>query len=103
MRGDKSPGSDGFNTGLFKMCWNTIKEDFVAFLNEFCSSSILPKAIIASFLTLILKVDNDQEVSEFRPIYLISSLHKIVAKVIPSLISSLIFDGVCALNLEFNI
>lgn len=52
---DKSQRPDKFNMGFFKVYWNTIKEDLVAYVNEFYSSHKLPKAILASFLTLIPK------------------------------------------------
>lgn len=93
--GDKIPGSNGFNMGFFKKCWNTIKEDIVSLLNEFYVNSKLPKAIIVSILTLIPKMESPQEVSDFCTIYLVNSLYRIVAKmlatklknVMPSLIS----------------
>jgi hypothetical protein len=28
MKGEKSPGTDGFSMGFIKACWGVIKEDF---------------------------------------------------------------------------
>lgn len=52
---DKSHGADGFIMGFFKAYLNTIKDDLITFVNKFNVSDKLPKAITASFLTLIPK------------------------------------------------
>lgn len=41
-----------------------------------------PKAISASFLALVPKVENLQLLSEYRPISLLGSLYKIIAKLL---------------------
>lgn len=81
---DKSQRPDKFNMGFFKVYWNTIKEDLVAYVNEFYSSHKLPKAILASFLTLIPKKENPQEADDFCPICLVSSLYTIVVNILAS-------------------
>ncbi|XP_058734303.1 uncharacterized protein LOC131606033 [Vicia villosa] len=53
--GDKSPGLDGFNMGFYKICWPFLKKDILNFVNEFFECAILPKAVTASFLSLIPK------------------------------------------------
>ncbi|MCH89354.1 cysteine-rich receptor-like protein kinase, partial [Trifolium medium] len=45
-------------------------------------SATLPKAITASFLALIPKKDHLQALSDYRPICLVSSLYKILSKVL---------------------
>ncbi|GAU51457.1 hypothetical protein TSUD_413540, partial [Trifolium subterraneum] len=59
--GNKCPGPDGFNFNFLKTCWDIIKTDVMEFLNEFHSSDSLPKAITASFLTLVPKKDHPQK------------------------------------------
>lgn len=41
---------------------------------------MLPKAMETSFIALIPKVENPQALSEFKPITLVGSLYKILAK-----------------------
>lgn len=82
--GNKSPGPDGFNFLFFKSCWGIIHRDVIAFVNEFHHNAQLPKAITSSFLALIPKIKNPQMLSEFRPISLISSLYKIISKLLAS-------------------
>lgn len=52
----------------------------MGFINEFSLRGAIPKAINASFLTLIPKVKNPQELDEYRPICLIGNMYKIVEK-----------------------
>jgi hypothetical protein len=80
--GNKSPGPDGFNFKFLKVCWDIIKHDIMNFLNEFFGSATLPKAFTASFLTLIPKKDHPQALSDYRPICLISSMYKILSKLL---------------------
>ena len=61
----------------FKMIW-------LLFKNKLYVIGILPKEISTIFLTLITMVKNAQEVSDFRPICLVSSLYRIVEKVTTS-------------------
>ncbi|PNX74904.1 cysteine-rich receptor-like protein kinase, partial [Trifolium pratense] len=82
--GNKCPGPDGFNFNFIKACWEIIKGDIMAFLTEFHISAHLPKAFTASFLALIPKKDHPQVLSDYRPICLVSSLYKILSKVLAS-------------------
>ncbi|MCI11439.1 LINE-1 reverse transcriptase like, partial [Trifolium medium] len=80
--GNKCPGPDGFNFNFLKACWDILKGDIMDFLHEFHSSAHLPKAITASFLALVPKKDHPQALSDYRPICLVSSLYKILSKVL---------------------
>ncbi|GAU32253.1 hypothetical protein TSUD_53800 [Trifolium subterraneum] len=53
-------------------CWSTMKDYVMEFFNEFHESAVLPKAITASFLALIPKKDHPQQLSDYRPIFLIA-------------------------------
>lgn len=52
------------------------------FVQEFQVNASLPKGITASFLVLIPKKDHQQSLFEYRPISLIGSLYKIIAKLL---------------------
>lgn len=41
---EKILGPDGFNMRFFKVCWNSIKEDLLCFINGLYSKTKLPKA-----------------------------------------------------------
>jgi hypothetical protein len=78
--GNKCPGPDGFNFNFLKACWDIIRGDVMAFLNEFHDNALLPKGITTSFLTLVHKKDHPQALKDYRPICLVSSLYKILPR-----------------------
>ncbi|XP_058771931.1 uncharacterized protein LOC131645375 [Vicia villosa] len=55
-----------------------------SFIKEFHAFSVLLKVVTASFLALILKVNNSLSLDEYRPICLISSMYRILAKLLAS-------------------
>ena len=80
--GDKSPGPDGLNFKFIKKFWKIIKPDLLRFLDEFYVNGIFPKGGNASFIALIPKVLDPQQLSEYRPISLIGCIYKIVSKIL---------------------
>lgn len=67
-----------------------VKSDIVDFFKEFHRKGVLPKAFVASFITLIPKNDNPQGLGEYRPICLIGSIYKILAKVLANRIKKVL-------------
>jgi hypothetical protein len=51
---------------------------------EFFSNASVPKGMISDFIALIPKIQNPHSIPEFRPISLLGSVYKIVAKVLAS-------------------
>ncbi|GAU34402.1 hypothetical protein TSUD_217420 [Trifolium subterraneum] len=80
--GNKCPGPDGFNINFFKACWSIVKDDVMAFISEFHHNAHLPKALTASFLTLVPKKDHPHDLFDYRPLCLIGSIYKIVSKLL---------------------
>jgi hypothetical protein len=78
----KSPGPDGIPFGFIKDFWDMLKDDVMRFMVEFHRNGKLTKGINSTFIALIPKVDNPQSLNEFRPISLVGSLYKILAKVL---------------------
>nr|GEZ35585.1 RNA-directed DNA polymerase, eukaryota [Tanacetum cinerariifolium] len=79
---DKAPGPDGFTFGFHRRYWKIIKEDVVEAIKWFFQYGRIPKGGNSSFITLIPKIPNANMVKDFRPISLIGSLYKIVAKIL---------------------
>lgn len=77
----KSPRPDGFNLGFFQDCWDIIKENLLRVLDEFLDNGKLAQGCNSSFLVLIPK-EGFLGLQNLRPILLISSLYKIIAKVL---------------------
>ncbi|KAK5837395.1 hypothetical protein PVK06_013205 [Gossypium arboreum] len=78
----KAPGLDGFNLCFYRKCLEIVKHDLLGLMPDFFTFGKLEKSINSSFITLIPKVENLTGISEFRPICLVSSLYKIVSKVL---------------------
>jgi hypothetical protein len=87
MNGDKSLRPDGFPMLFFHACWQVIKSDLLAVFAEFYAIGSFERSLNATFLTLILKKANAVEVRDFRPISLLGSVYKIVAKVLANRLS----------------
>ncbi|GAU35285.1 hypothetical protein TSUD_274870 [Trifolium subterraneum] len=78
----KSPGPDGINFGFIKDFRTEMQGDGMRFIAEFHRNGRLTKGINATFIALIPKVESPQRLNEFRPISLVGSLYKILAKVL---------------------
>ena len=63
---------------MFQDCWDVIDEDLVRVFAEFHGSGI----INVSFIVLLTKKSPTKKISNFRPISLITSLYKIISKVL---------------------
>jgi len=86
----KCPGHDGVNFGFIKTFRDMLKDDVMRFLMEFHKNGRLAKGINSTFIALIPKVDNPQRLNDFRPISLVGSMYKILAKVLANRLRSMI-------------
>ena len=78
----KCPGPDGISFGFIKKNWDILRDDLMRFLHEFHRNGRLAKGINSTFIALIPKVDSPQWLNDFRPISLVGSLYKVLAKVL---------------------
>lgn len=93
---DRAPGPDGFPMSFYSKCWRTIKSDLMRIFHEFHMENKLDSCLKNNFIALIPKRKEAEEVKDFRPISLVNSVYKIIAKVLaerlkttlPHLISS---------------
>lgn len=81
MDNDKSPGFDGFSMLFYQECWKIIKKDLIEVFEEFYERGTINKCMNETFLVLIPK-EEVTNFSDFKPISLVSSLYKIIAKVL---------------------
>jgi len=92
----KCLGPEGITFGFIEEFWDMLKEDVMRFLVEFHRNGKLTKGINSTFIARIPKVDNPQSLNDFRPISLVGSLYKILAKVLANrlrlIIGSVISD-----------
>lgn len=80
--GSKNPGPDGFNIEFFKRCWGIVREDVMRVMREFHSNGKLVRGSNSSFIVLIPKKEGVCGINQMRPVSLIGSVYKIIAKVL---------------------
>jgi len=66
----KSPGPDGFKFGLIKFYWEFFRDDILLAVNYFASFGKWSKGTNALFVCLVPKLENSQNLCDFRPILL---------------------------------
>ncbi|GJS90564.1 RNA-directed DNA polymerase, eukaryota [Tanacetum coccineum] len=87
---NKSPGPDGFTFDFYRRYWKLIDHDVVNVVFEFFSSGMFPLGCNSSFITLIPKTQDAKVIKDFRPIILIGSVYKIIAKILANRLSLVI-------------
>ncbi|XP_058768559.1 uncharacterized protein LOC131642300 [Vicia villosa] len=87
---NKSAGPDGYSLDFFKRFWSVIRVDVLKMCNYFYLKGSLVKSITSSFLVLIPKTNNPQSLGEYRPICLVGSIYKIIAKILAARLKEVI-------------
>ncbi|XP_071709245.1 uncharacterized protein [Rutidosis leptorrhynchoides] len=87
---NKAPGPDGFNIMFYIKFWDIIKDDLLKALKWFWETGSISNGCNASFITLIPKVNDPLNFSNFRPISLIGSYYKILSKLLANRIRKII-------------
>nr|GEX36376.1 putative RNA-directed DNA polymerase, eukaryota, reverse transcriptase zinc-binding domain protein [Tanacetum cinerariifolium] len=98
---DKAPRPDDFTFGFYRRYWDIISNDVVNAVKWFFLHGEIPKGGNSSFITLILKVPNANMVKDFRPISLIRSLYKVIAKVLENHLVTVLDDIVDEIKSAF--
>jgi hypothetical protein len=93
LQGDKAPGPDGFTMAFFQKCWRIVEDDIMAFFGEVFEFCKFEKSLNATFISLIPKKVNALNIHDFRPISLIGSIYKILAKVLANRLA-LVLDNI---------
>nr|GEU35437.1 hypothetical protein [Tanacetum cinerariifolium] len=89
---DKSSGPDGFTFGFYCRFWKVIKNDVTDAVTWFFHHGSFPKGGNTSFIALIPKTLDANMVKDFRPISLIESLYKIIAKILANRLVGVLRD-----------
>ncbi|GJZ12967.1 RNA-directed DNA polymerase, eukaryota, partial [Tanacetum coccineum] len=89
---DKSPGPDGFSFGFYRHFWKLIENDMFEAVQQFFTNGEIPKGCNSSFIALIPKIPDANLVKDFRPITLIGSMYKIIAKILANRLVGLLGD-----------
>jgi len=97
----KSLGPDDINFRFIKNFWHEMKDDIVRFVTKFHRNGKLSKSINSTFIALIPIVDSPQYLNDFRPILLVGSLYKILAKILANWLRQVIGSVVSEVQSAF--
>lgn len=87
---NKAPGLDRFNMGFLLEFWDVLKGDVMAVFKEFHTSGKFVKILNSTFIVLIPKVSGASNIKKFRPISLVGSIYKLIAKVLTRRMASVL-------------
>nr|GEW51342.1 RNA-directed DNA polymerase, eukaryota [Tanacetum cinerariifolium] len=98
---DKSPGPDGFTFDFYRLFWNIIGNDVVKAVQFLFQHGKMAKGCNSTFIALIPKIPDANMVKDFRPISLIGSLYKVIAKVLANRLVAVLGDIVSEVQSAF--
>nr|GFA22604.1 RNA-directed DNA polymerase, eukaryota [Tanacetum cinerariifolium] len=100
---DKSPRPDGFSFSPYRQFWSSIENDVFAVVSHFFTFGDIPNGCNSCFIAFIPKVPDANLVKDFRPISLIGSMYKIIAKILANRLVGVLGDIVNeSLHLSFQ-
>ncbi|KAL0804295.1 hypothetical protein Bca101_096785 [Brassica carinata] len=89
---NKAPGPDGFSVEFFTSAWDLVGKDVISAVKSFFTTSVLPRQVNATVISLIPKVPGADKLSDFRPISLCNTVYKVISKIIASRLQDLTPD-----------
>ncbi|XP_050211612.1 uncharacterized protein LOC126661790 [Mercurialis annua] len=87
---DKAPGPDGFGTLFLKKSWNIIGNDIIQATKNFQIIGKMLCQLNSTVISLIPKIDNPINISDYRPISCCNVLYNTVSKVICNRLSKIL-------------
>ena len=91
MENGKSPGSDGLSYEFYKEFWPTLKDDFLQLSNDVLNNDrLLSPSQRRAYITLLHKDGDKKDLKNWRPISLLCTDYKIIAKMIATRITKVL-------------
>ncbi|XP_041003942.1 uncharacterized protein LOC121249299 [Juglans microcarpa x Juglans regia] len=87
MAKDKAPDPDSFSMGFFQTCLDIVKCDVLQVFNEFHYFQKFENSLNAMFIELIPEKHGTSIIEDFHLISLVSSVYKIISKVLANWLS----------------
>ncbi|GAA0149310.1 hypothetical protein LIER_08523 [Lithospermum erythrorhizon] len=82
MKKGKAPGHDGMSASFYQFYWDIVHEDISAMVLNCVNEGRFLKKFNFMFITLIPKMTNPTEITQFRPIALCNRTANLIAKVL---------------------
>ncbi|CAM2105264.1 unnamed protein product [Caretta caretta] len=92
MPTNKSPGMDGLTVEFYRVFWDVLGPDLVTVWAESLHSGILPLSCRRAVLALLPKKGDLRDLRNWRPVSLLGTDYKIVAKAISLRLGSVLAD-----------
>ncbi|CAM2104317.1 unnamed protein product [Caretta caretta] len=92
MPANKSPGIDGLTVEFYCVFWDVLGPDLVTIWAESLQSGVLPLSYRRAVLALLPKKGDLRDLRNWRPVSLLSTDYKIVAKTISLQLGSVLAD-----------
>ena len=86
--GLKAPRADGLPAIFFQRYWNCCKKDLTQMVAECLVKGCVPEEINQTLISLIPKIPNPTNMTQFRPISLCNTTYKILSKILVQRIRS---------------
>ena len=82
QNGDMAPRLDGFTAAFWQFSWDVVKSDIMGLFRDFHEHGSFVRSLKSTFMVLIPKRGRVEDLKDFRPISLIGSIYKLIAKVL---------------------
>ena len=86
----RSPGSDGLSAEFYLAFWKVLGEDLIEVFNASFSSGHLPLSLRRALITLLFKKGDRLDPKNWRPISLLNSDYKILARILAGRLSKVL-------------
>ena len=87
---DKALGLDGFAMTFWQFSWDFLRNDVMGLFKEFYEHKKFVRTLNTTFLVLIPKKGDVEDLKDFRPISLVGGLYTLLAKVLANRIKRVI-------------
>ncbi|CAI5459009.1 unnamed protein product [Closterium sp. Yama58-4] len=92
LANDKSLGRDGLPKQLFHSHWEVLKGPLMKMVREFVATGKMPDVVNEAVTMLLYKKGAETAVKNYRPITLLTSMYKILAKVVATRIKAVLYQ-----------
>ena len=100
LNGDKAPSPDGYTVAFWQSKWGTITEDVLKLFKDFFfETRKFVHGLNTTFIVHVPKKCGAEDLKDFRPISLVSSLYKLISKVLVNRLKNVIS---CVVNKAQN-
>ncbi|CAI7901622.1 unnamed protein product [Closterium sp. NIES-54] len=101
MAKGKSPGADGIPKEFFSHHWNLLGGGVLGFVKQFEETAVLPPAALEAVTVLLHKKGAKDQVQNYRPITLLNSTYKLVARVLANRMRKVLHKVISEEQFEF--